>query len=518
MPEKIWEVSEEESLGPAARPVVFIHGLWLHGESWKPWMDFFNKNGYASSAASWPGDGHNTGATRENPSSVAGYGVEEVADYITSEIAKLHEKPILIGHSFGGLLAQLLLGRDLAAAAIAIDPAPIQGVLVLPISALKAAFPVLKNPLNFGKAISLTEAEFRFAFTNARPANEAKELWAKYAVPAPARPIFQAATANLNPLAVTKVNTANATRGPLLLTAGSRGQHRAAGHGPQRVQALCEVAGGDRDQGVRAPRALAHDRRRLDRHRGGVPQLAEREADCERPAHRERSVALIERYVITNEHGLRISVLTLGAIIQSVEVPDRDGRIEDVVLGFDTPEEYVRNPAYLGAVVGRYANRIAGRAIHARRRGAPVDGQRRRELAPWWSLGIRPRAAGARPACSRPRGKGSRSRCAAPMAMKAIPGISTSRVTYTLSEDDRLIVDYEASTDRATPINLSQHTYWDLAGARGGDILGHELQIDAEQFTPVDEALIPTGESRPVEGTPFDFRAPTRDRCAHRWC
>jgi len=216
MPEKIYEVPDTSGL----KPVVFIHGLWLHAESWKPWIQYFIKNGYDASAVNWPGDGANTEATRQNPSSVAGYGVEEIADYITGELAKLPEKPILIGHSFGGLLAQILLGRDLAVGAIAIDPAPMQGVLVLPFSSLKAAFPALRDPRNFNKSISLTEPEFRFAFTNARPATEAKALWAKYAIPAPARPLFQAATAILNPLAATVVNTANATRGPLLLTAG----------------------------------------------------------------------------------------------------------------------------------------------------------------------------------------------------------------------------------------------------------------------------------------------------------
>ena len=202
-------------------PVVFVHGLWLHAESWNQWIAFFRENGYEASAANWPGDGLTTEATRKNPDAVAGYGVAEIADFIAKQIAPLQKKPILIGHSFGGLLVQNLLGRDLAAAAIAIDPAPIKGVPELPFSALKASFPVLSNPFNLNRAVSLSAAQFRYAFTNAVPEQEASELYAAYAMPGPGRPLFQAATATFNPGAATKVNAANGTRGPLLLISGS---------------------------------------------------------------------------------------------------------------------------------------------------------------------------------------------------------------------------------------------------------------------------------------------------------
>lgn len=202
-------------------PVLFIHGLWLHAESWKGWMDCFRESGYEATAASWPGDADTTKSTREKPGAVAGYGVREIADYIAGQIKSFDQKPILIGHSFGGLLAQNLLGRDLAVAAVAIDPAPIKGVPELPLSALKATLPVVGNPLNFNRAISLTESQFRFGFTNAVPEQEARDLYARYAMPAPARPLFQAATATFNPKSATKVNVENASRGPLLLIAGS---------------------------------------------------------------------------------------------------------------------------------------------------------------------------------------------------------------------------------------------------------------------------------------------------------
>jgi pimeloyl-ACP methyl ester carboxylesterase len=202
-------------------PIILVHGLWLHGESWNKWIEFFRANGYNAVAASWPGDAETTEATRRNAAAVAGYGVTEIADHIAGQLKAFARQPIVIGHSFGGLLAQNLLGRNLAAAAIAFDPAPIKGVPELPLSALKSALPVLGNPFNFSRAVSLTEQQFRFGFTNAVPEQEARELYAKYAMPAPGRPLFQAATATFNPNSATKVNVTNATRGPLLLVSGA---------------------------------------------------------------------------------------------------------------------------------------------------------------------------------------------------------------------------------------------------------------------------------------------------------
>jgi pimeloyl-ACP methyl ester carboxylesterase len=203
-------------------PIVFVHGLWLHGESWTRWLEFFREHRYDAVAARWPGDAETTEATRRNAGALAGYGVTEVADHIARQLEAFETKPVLIGHSFGGLVVQNLLGRDLAAAAIAIDPAPIKGVPELPLSALRSAFPVLRNPFNLRRAVSLTERQFRFGFANAVPEQEARELYAKYAMPAPGRPLFQAATAMFNPKAATMVNVTNAKRGPLLLVSGAK--------------------------------------------------------------------------------------------------------------------------------------------------------------------------------------------------------------------------------------------------------------------------------------------------------
>lgn len=203
----------------AKKTIVFIHGLWIHASSWQLWMDFFTAHGYETLNPPWPGDSHTVEACRANPQAIANRGVTEIADCYAKVIQSLAEPPVVIGHSFGGLIAQVLLGRGIAAAGIAIDPAPIKGVWQLPFSALRASFPVLGNPFNFNKAVSLTFDQFRYGFANAIPGKEAKELYDRWTIPAPARPLFQAATATFAG-SETKVNTANASRGPLLITGG----------------------------------------------------------------------------------------------------------------------------------------------------------------------------------------------------------------------------------------------------------------------------------------------------------
>jgi pimeloyl-ACP methyl ester carboxylesterase len=206
----------------APTPVVFIHGLWLHASSWQPWLDLFNERGYDATAPGWPGDGDTVEETRANPTAVANFGVDEIAEHYATYISKLPAEPILVGHSFGGLLVEKLLGDGHAAAGVAIDAAPIKGVLPLPISALRVAFVALRNPGNIDAAVSLTKEQFHFGFGNGIGADESGELFDKWTIPSPARPLFQAAAANLNPHADTKVDTRNEDRGPLLLTMGGR--------------------------------------------------------------------------------------------------------------------------------------------------------------------------------------------------------------------------------------------------------------------------------------------------------
>jgi pimeloyl-ACP methyl ester carboxylesterase len=203
-----------------ATPVVFIHGLWLHASSWQPWIDKFTEAGYAPIAPEWPGGADTVEECRANPDAVAGYGVAAVADHYAAIIAGLPEKPIVIGHSFGGLLVQNLVGRGITLGGVAIDPAPIKGVLPLPLSALRVASIALRNPANRNKGVSLTKDEFRYGFGNALSIEESAELYEKWAIPSPGKPLFEAAFANFNPNAPTKVDTANPTRGPLLLTSG----------------------------------------------------------------------------------------------------------------------------------------------------------------------------------------------------------------------------------------------------------------------------------------------------------
>jgi pimeloyl-ACP methyl ester carboxylesterase len=203
-------------------PVVFIHGLWLHATSWNPWIEEFRQAGYTPSAPGWPGEPDTVEEARANPASIADHGIDDVVEHYAKIIAELDGLPILIGHSFGGMIAQKLLGQNLAAAAVAIDAAQIKGVLPLPLSALRATLPVFRNPANKHKAVSLTAEQFRYAFGNAVSEQESQELFERWAVPAPGKPLFEAAAANFNPHSPAKVDTANDSRGPLLLITGGR--------------------------------------------------------------------------------------------------------------------------------------------------------------------------------------------------------------------------------------------------------------------------------------------------------
>jgi pimeloyl-ACP methyl ester carboxylesterase len=209
-------------MAPDGTPVVFVHGLWLHADSWGAWIDRFRAAGYAPSAPGWPGDSATVEETRKAPDRVAGHGINDVVAHHNAFIKTLPAKPIVIGHSFGGLIAQRLLGDGIAAAAVAIDAAPIKGVVKLPISALRVASIALRNPANLKGAVALTPEQFRYGFGNAVSATESSELYDRWAIPSPGKPLFEAASANFAPHSPAKVNTGNSSRGPLLLTAGGQ--------------------------------------------------------------------------------------------------------------------------------------------------------------------------------------------------------------------------------------------------------------------------------------------------------
>jgi alpha-beta hydrolase superfamily lysophospholipase len=204
----------------AGTPVVFIHGLWLHADSWSAWVDLFREAGYEPTAPGWPGDGDTIEDTRAHPERMAGHGVDDVVRHYAGIISGIRTKPIVIGHSFGGLIVQRLLGQDVAAAGVAIDPAPIKGVVFLPPSALRVASIVLRNPANKKKTVALNAKQFRYGFGNALSEAESAELFERWTIPSPGKPLFEAASANLSSHSPAMVNTGNARRGPLLLTAG----------------------------------------------------------------------------------------------------------------------------------------------------------------------------------------------------------------------------------------------------------------------------------------------------------
>jgi non-heme chloroperoxidase len=212
----------ERANATGRQPVVFVHGLWLLPSSWDRWAARFEQAGYTALAPGWPDDPDTVAEANAHPEVMAHKTVGQVADHF-SEIARgLRKKPAVVGHSFGGLLAQILAGRGLSAATVAVDPAPFRGVLPLPFSALKSAWPVLGNPANRNRAIPLTFEQFRFGFANAVSEAEAKELYETFAVPASGAPLFQAAAANLNPWTEAKVDTENPERGPLLIVSGEK--------------------------------------------------------------------------------------------------------------------------------------------------------------------------------------------------------------------------------------------------------------------------------------------------------
>ena len=220
MEQEAKQVNEANASGRP--PVVFIHGLWLLPCSWDRWAEVFEEAGYAVLTPGWPDEPETVDEANAHPEVYAHVTIEQVADHFADIITMLDQKPAIIGHSFGGLITQILAGRGLAAVSVAIDPAPFRGVLPLPISALKSASPVLGHPANRDRAVPLTYEQFRYAFGNVVSEGEAQVLYEQFTVPAAGRPLFQAATANLNPWTEAKVDTDNRGRGPLLLISGDK--------------------------------------------------------------------------------------------------------------------------------------------------------------------------------------------------------------------------------------------------------------------------------------------------------
>jgi non-heme chloroperoxidase len=207
-----------------AIPVVFVHGLWLLPSSWDRWVTMFEQAGYVGLTPGWPDDPETVVEAREHPEVFAGKGIREIADYEEAILRRLDRKPVIIGHSFGGLLTMILAGRGLAAASVAISPAPFRGVLPLPIAALRSASVALRNPANWNRAVPLTYEQFRYSFANAVGEDEAKELYLGYSVPGAGEPLFQAASANINPWSEATVDSTNPERGPMLVISADSDQ------------------------------------------------------------------------------------------------------------------------------------------------------------------------------------------------------------------------------------------------------------------------------------------------------
>jgi pimeloyl-ACP methyl ester carboxylesterase len=213
----------EQANASGNTPVVFIHGLWLLPSSWDRWADLFKQAGYAPLTPDWPDDPETVEEARANPGVLANKTLGQIADHTADVIEALDKKPAVMGHSTGGLLAQIIAGRGLSAATVAIDPGPFRGVLPLPVSTLRVSAPVLRNPLNRGRAVTLSFEQFRYGWTNAIESDdEAKRLYDEFHVAGPGVALMQMANANLNPRTEARVDTRNPNRGPLLIIEGEK--------------------------------------------------------------------------------------------------------------------------------------------------------------------------------------------------------------------------------------------------------------------------------------------------------
>jgi non-heme chloroperoxidase len=212
----------ERANATTATPVVFIHGLWLLPSSWDPWATLFEEAGYVALTPDWPDDPPTVQGARAEPEILAKKTLRQVADHTTAVIDALERKPAVIGHSTGGLLAQMLAGRGLSAATVAIDPGVFRGVLPLPGSVLKGVGPFLLNPLTRGRAITLTYDQFKYGWANALDEKEAKQLYDAFHVAGSGISLVQMGNANLNPWTEAKVDTKNPDRGPLLIIDGEK--------------------------------------------------------------------------------------------------------------------------------------------------------------------------------------------------------------------------------------------------------------------------------------------------------
>jgi non-heme chloroperoxidase len=203
-------------------PVLFVHGLWVHSTAWNPWLELFREHGYQAHAPGWPGDSDTVEATRHNPEAMSGVGIQQVTDHYAAIAASLPERPIIIGHSFGGLIAQKLLAAGAASAAIAVDPAPIKGVAALPLAQIRSALPVLRKKSNAGTTVTLTRRQFRYGFGNALTRAESDSLYSRFSIPGPGRPVFELTGAKKDPATPTAVTLDDSDRGPLLVIGGTR--------------------------------------------------------------------------------------------------------------------------------------------------------------------------------------------------------------------------------------------------------------------------------------------------------